>query len=100
MKGYSDTCTCEVCEEPLAAEPDRPPVCVDCAWEMLQVASELEVEGFLNVVQYSAGTCWVTIDKDIGPGIIEAGRYGPYSLGEAYRMARAYSEDGNLKHFK
>lgn len=91
---------CNVCNATMVEPTDieeASPVCNSCAQEMLGCATNFEIEAFLNVEAYDPETAYVLREFDTGPSI-EHERHGPWSMGEAYRRAKLFAEDGDLNH--
>lgn len=85
---------CEVCNMTICATEDHEEAaefCTRCAYEMLGFVQAIEVAGFVNVEVDSTQKAWVVIGKDVGPAIVDE-RFGPWSLGEAYRRAKEFAE--------
>lgn len=74
-------------------------LCNTCAHEVLDEATEFEIDGFVNVERQFNGTYWVLIGEDTGPSI-ETHRFGPFSLADAIGLARAYAADNDMEKLR
>lgn len=90
---------CDACFTPYDVPDDLEDttgVCNTCAQEMLECIDSMEVGG-VRVDVSSTERAWVIRFEDIGPALIDH-RHGPWKLGEAFRRAKKYDEDEDMKH--